>query len=55
MARWADLPTTAEYFGVKPRLLRAMVFDGRLPKRKLGGRLLFDLDSIEADLLAVAS
>lgn len=48
MARWSNLEDTASYFATTPRQLRSMVFDGRLPKRKIGGRLIFDLDEIEA-------
>lgn len=46
--RWADLGTTAEYLGDTERHIRELVALRQIPHTKLGSKLRFDLDQVDA-------
>lgn len=46
--RWADLEATAAYLDDSVRHIRELVARRRIPHTKLGAKLRFDLDQIDA-------
>jgi len=48
MTRWADLETTVNHLATTERQIRRLVHERRIPFHKLGGKLRFDLDEVDA-------
>ena len=50
--RYLDVPATAEYLGVTERHVRELVYRRAIPHHHVGRLLRFDLDDLDAWMLA---
>lgn len=46
--RWMTVPQAAEYLSVSVRTIRNAIYDGKLPRAKLGRRFILDVRDLDA-------